>query len=426
MGYGPITEKVRGFKQGVDIVRTQRYGDIWLIRVCLERTDYRWRNTGTASLEVAQEQAFSVWQSILRDKEDSDSTKTSLVRLFHYFIEHQHIKVSNKQLSIRTVESKISGINNGILPFIISKGLKNPKRVNSNKDFRDYPDFRLAQGKDPATVNNEIITIKEAFRWMRREEFIDYDPPFIESCPVNQRKRDESNPPITVDDFLVIKEWLDSYVDENIKTSFENSHANKLQKRTYTRERYMREMFRCYVHVCTAAALRPHEWRALTWGMVKVGNENELSIPPHTKTGRRLVIFRSDKLKELRDIHDNYPNLTRDKDTLLGVDPNTGGGFSDTTYTARWKKMMNALDMNYTEYSMRAAGICSRLEAGVPIFTVSRWAGNSVRIIEQNYTASIMRSQRMRRQVLMNEGEKWKKAGIFLGNSEDYVIRDLD
>ncbi len=426
MGYGPITEKVRGFKQGVDIVRTQRYGDIWLIRVCLERTDYRWRNTGTSSLEVAQEQAFAVWQSIVRDKEESDSTKTSLSRLFHYFIEHQHIKASNKQLSVRTVESKISGIKNGILPFIAHKGLRNPKRVNSNKDFRDYPDFRLAQGKDPATVNNEIIIIKEAFRWMRREEYIDYDPPYIESCTVNQRKRDESNPPITVDDFLLMKDWLDAYVDEDIKTKFESSHANKLQKRTYSRERYMRQMFRCYVHTCTAAALRMHEWRALTWGMVKVGKENELSIPPETKTGRRLVIYRSDKLKELKDIHDNLPNFTRDKDTLLGVDPNTGGGFSDTTYSIRWKRMMKELDMDYTEYSMRAAGICSRLEAGVPIFTVSRWAGNSVRIIEQNYTASIMRSQRMRSQVLMDEGKKWKAAGIFLGNSDDYVIRDLE
>ncbi len=34
MGYGPIIEKVKGFKQVVDLVRTQRYGDIWLIRVC--------------------------------------------------------------------------------------------------------------------------------------------------------------------------------------------------------------------------------------------------------------------------------------------------------------------------------------------------------------------------------------------------------
>ena len=114
------------------------------------------------------------------------------------------------------------------------------------------------------------------------------------------------------------------------------------------------------------------------------------------------------------------------KDTPLGVDPNTGRGFSDTTYTVHWKKMMEELDMPYTEYSMRSAGICSRLEAGVPIFTVARWAGNSFRVIEQSYTASIMRSQRMRRQVLMDEGKKWKSAGILLGNSEDYVIRELD
>ena len=95
-------------------------------------------------------------------------------------------------------------------------------------------------------------------------------------------------------------------------------------------------------------------------------------------------------------------------------------------YSTRWKAMMKSLGMNYTEYSMRAAGICSRLEAGVPIFTVARWAGNSVAVIEKNYTASIMRSQRMKQQVMKETGAKWKKAGILLGSNEDYVIRDLD
>ncbi|KZR93129.1 hypothetical protein MITS9509_00422 [Synechococcus sp. MIT S9509] len=141
--------------------------------------------------------------------------------------------------------------------------MKDARRINSNKDFRDYPKFRLVMGKDPATVNNEIITIKEALRWFRREEYIDYEPPFIETCTVDQRKRDDSNPPITVDDFLLITEWLDKYVEDVPKG----------------RQTYMRKMFRCYVHICTAAALRPHEWRPLTWGMVKTGSENELNIP---------------------------------------------------------------------------------------------------------------------------------------------------
>ena len=93
-------------------------------------------------------------------------------------------------------------------------GLKDPKRINANKDFRSYPTWRLGQGKDQTTVNNEIITIKEAFRWFRREEYIDYDPPYIESCTVDQRKRDQFNPPIVVDDLIRIKEWLDKYVKD--------------------------------------------------------------------------------------------------------------------------------------------------------------------------------------------------------------------
>ena len=47
-------------------------------------------------------------------------------------------------------------------------------------------------------------------------------------------------------------------------------------------------------------------------------------------------------------------------------------------------------------------------------------------VIETNDTAYIMKSQRMKQQVLKETGEKWKKAGILLGSSEDYVIRDLE
>ena len=156
-------------------------------------------------------------------------------------MEHNESEVEIGKISPYTRNAKNSQIRNGILPYIQERGMKDARRINSNKDFRDYPKFRLVMGKDPATVNNEIITIKEALRWFRREEYIDYDPPFIETCTVDQRKRDDSNPPITVDDFLLLTEWLDKYVEDVPKG----------------RQTYMRKMFRCYVHICTAAALRP-------------------------------------------------------------------------------------------------------------------------------------------------------------------------
>lgn len=395
----------------MELVQTDEYGDIWFLRVRLSRTHYRLRNLKVTSFEEAQEKAFDAWQSMMRDIENKETFKQSVTRLFHFFIENEQQQVELGKLSQTTVSSKKSGIMNGILPYVAEKGLRDPKRVNANKDFRDYPDWRLAQGKDPATVNNEIITIKEAFRWFRREEYIDYDPPYIESCRVDQRKRDESNPPITVDDFLLIKEYLDAYVRDSPKG----------------REKYMREMFRAYVVCSVSAALRPHEWRSLTWRMVQVGTtENEISIPPWTKTGRRIVFFKGECLRWWQKVQKSLTQIEITGDTPLGMDPNTGKVISYATYNARWDKMMEILKMNYTEYSCRAAGICSRLEAGVPIFTVARWAGNSVRVIEANYTASIMRSGKMKQQVMRDQGNKWQRGGILLGNSEDYIIRELE
>ena len=382
-----------------------------MLRVRLSRSDYRCKNLRVTSLEEAQEMAFEAWQSMMRDIENKETFKHSVTRLFHFFIENEQRQADLGKLSQATVSSKKSQIMKGILLYVAERKLRDPKRVNANKDFRDYPDWRLLQGKDPATVNNEIITIKEAFRWFRRQDYIDYDPPYIESCRIDQRKRDESNPPITADDFLIIKEYLDAYVKDSPKG----------------RERYMRELFRAYVTTSVSAALRPHEWRALTWGMVKVGTtENEINVPPETKTGRRLVFFRGDSLKVWQKVQESLTQIEITDETPLGMDPNTGKGISYATYNARWDKMMEELKMDYTEYSCRAAGICSRLEAGVPIFTVARWAGNSVRVIEANYTASIMRSEKMKRQVMKDEGKKWQKGGILLGNNEDYIIRDLE
>ena len=69
MGYGPITEKIIGFKKGVELLRTQRYGDTWLVRVMVQRGNYRIRNTDTTNLEDAQEMSFTIWQSVMREVE---------------------------------------------------------------------------------------------------------------------------------------------------------------------------------------------------------------------------------------------------------------------------------------------------------------------------------------------------------------------
>ena len=113
-------------------------------------------------------------------------------------------------------------------------------------------------------------------------------------------------------------------------------------------------------------------------------------------------------------------------DTHLGTNPDTNKPFTAPFYTDRWKSMMGELNMEYTEYSMRAAGICSRLEAGVPVFTVAKWAGNSVKVIEMHYTASLMKSAKMKAEVLRDTRQKWKRAGILFGDSSDYIIRDID
>ena len=61
----------------------------------------------------------------------------------------------------------------------------------------------------------------------------------------------------------------------------------------------------------------------------------------------------------------------------------------------------------------------------MPVFTVAKWAGNSVRVIEMHYTASIMKSAKMKAEVLRDTRQKWRKAGILFGDSSDYIVRDL-
>ena len=164
MGVGRITEKVKGFKAGVELLRTTRYGDVWQLRVRISGSDYRLRNLGTTDLSEAQEKAFTTWQSVLKEVEEDSATKLSITRLFWLFVDAEQQQVEMGKLSQQTVTSKKSGVVNGILPYIAHKRLRSPKRINSNRDFRDFPDFRLGMGKDPATVNNEIITIREALQ----------------------------------------------------------------------------------------------------------------------------------------------------------------------------------------------------------------------------------------------------------------------
>ena len=221
--------------------------------------------------------------------------------MFLLFIDAEEKEVERGKLSESTFVAKRSGILNGI-PYIYAKALRDPSKVNSNRDFRGYPDFRLDQGKNPSIINNEIITLREAFRWMRREDLVEYDVPYVESCTINKRKREESNPPIPLDDFVVIKEWLDEYVRQDIKDRWGNRHKPQFNKR----ERFARELFRHYCLVSVAAALRPHEWRALTWGMVefKSDGSTEISIPHWCKTGRRLVVCNTPELKGLKKLQE--------------------------------------------------------------------------------------------------------------------------
>jgi len=137
---------------------------------------------------------------------------------------------------------------------------------------------------------------------MRREDLVEYDVPYVESFTINQRKREESNPPIPVDDFIVIKEWLDEYVGQDIKDRWGNRHKPQFTKR----QRFARELFRHYCLVSVEAALRPHEWMALTWGMVefKSDGSTEISIPYWCKTGRRLIVCNTPELKGFKKLQE--------------------------------------------------------------------------------------------------------------------------
>lgn len=145
--------------------------------------------------------------------------------------------------------------------------------------------------------------------------------------------------------------------------------------------------------------------------MVHLGKDNEISISPECKTGRRLAVFRSPEIAHWKQFQKQWVDGEITSKTPLGLNLNTGKSLSDQSYQTRWLEMMDALDMNYALYSLRATGICIRLEAGVPIFAVSRWAGNSVRVIEQHYTASIMKSERMKAEVLRDVGDRWEGCG---------------
>lgn len=143
-----------------------------------------------------------------------EESKYSLTRLFYLFIGNEQKLVDRGRLSQAILNRKRQQIENGILPYIAAKRLRDARKVKSNTDFREYPDFRMDQGKADGTINNEIITIKEAFRWMRREDLVDYEAPFNESITINQAKRDLSNPPISIEDFERIKRYLDDQLNE--------------------------------------------------------------------------------------------------------------------------------------------------------------------------------------------------------------------
>ena len=410
------------FKKEVVLQKFELFPETWFVRIYLGNKSYRFYKLDTLDPLQAQQKAFERWENIQKTLESGTNLKLTTRKLFFLFLDYQSLEVEREKVAPGTFSVKKSQIINGILPYLAMKGLRNPLKLNPNKDWRDYPNYRLDQGMNPSSINNEIITIKEAFRWFRREEYVEYDVPFIEIFTIDQRKRDESNPPIPVDDFVRIKEWLDDYTTKKIETRY----SDRLKGRHVNRERFARELFRHYCLTLTAAALRPHEWRELTWGMVEFKtNSTEINIPYCCKTGRRLVVCWLPELEELKKLQEQIGIEVTD-DTHLGLNPDTGAPFSPPAYTNRWMKMKEDLELNYTEYSMRASGICSRLEAGVPVFTVAKWAGNSVKVIERYYTASIMKSEKMKAEVLRDTRQKWKKAGVFFGDRDDYIIRDMD
>ena len=80
-----MATKEKGGKPGVELIRTDQYGDIWFLRVRLSRADYRMKNLKVTSLEEAQEMAFGAWQSMMTDIENKETFKQSLTLLLHPF-----------------------------------------------------------------------------------------------------------------------------------------------------------------------------------------------------------------------------------------------------------------------------------------------------------------------------------------------------
>ena len=388
---GELQLTVPTFKKEVVLHRFFLTGDLWWVRVYLGGEDYRFYKLSTSD---PQQLALQKWEACMECRERNADNTLTITRLFWLFIQSEQELMDRGRIDQKTFASKKSGIVNGILPFITFKRLKSLKKILASKEFRDYPEFRQDQGKADTTINNEITTIREAFRWMRQQDYIDYDPPLVETIPINQAKKEEANPPIPVDDFEKIRRYLDAYVQE-----------------ARGREGYKRALFRTFCLTVVNGALRPHEWRTLDWSMVRPGIENEIDIPYWCKTGAGLVVFRTPVLGEWKDLQKKRLEDFESK-TLLGVNPDTGKAFTDQFYYDRWDKIMSALNKDYTVFSMRATGICVRLEAGVPIFTVAEWAGNSVSMIEPYYTYAIMRSERMKVDVLQETSEAWERAGI--------------
>ena len=85
LGYGRMATKEKGFNPGVELIRTDQYGDIWFLRVRLSRADYRMKNLKVTSLEEAQEMVLGAWQSMMRDIENKETFKQSLTLLLHPF-----------------------------------------------------------------------------------------------------------------------------------------------------------------------------------------------------------------------------------------------------------------------------------------------------------------------------------------------------
>ena len=90
----------------------------------------------------------------------------------------------------------------------------------------------------------------------------------------------------------------------------------------------------------------------------KSDGSKEINITPECTAGRRLVVCYTSELKGLKKLQEDM-GIEVTKDTHLGTNPDTGKPFSAPFYTDRWKPKLEELEKEFTEYSMRAAGIRS-------------------------------------------------------------------